>query len=207
MSQIIAFKSKQGVVLASDGRAIDFKLGGGAFDLEVRRLFQLTSHSAVLAGGAAQGESICQSLKTFIEQENPAGIESVYQTALPFLASEYEEYMRKSCEILPVDPIHHLYFILAGYSPDDSDSPFRLYLIWPKNKLPYLDGEEINSAFSVPRIMRLEYRLNEFSKNGASLDQVLAEVQQALESQSETQDEIGGPFAYATITKDGYQPA
>ena len=67
MSQIIAFKSKQGIVLASDGRAIDFKIGGGAFDLEVQRLFPLTSHSAVLTGGAAQGESICQSLKKFID--------------------------------------------------------------------------------------------------------------------------------------------
>jgi len=207
MSQIIAFKSRQGVVLASDGQAIDFKLGGGAFDLEVQRLFPLTSHSAVLTGGAAQGESICRSLKTFIEQEDLSDIESIYQAALPFLASEYEEYMRKSCEILPVDPIHHLYFILAGYAPENGDSPFSLYLIWPKNKLPYLDGEEIDSAFSVPRIMRLEYRLNEFSKNGALLDQVVAEVRLTLEKQAETQDEIGGPFAYATITKDGYQPA
>jgi len=203
MSQIIAFKSEQGIVLASDGRAIDFKLGCGPFDLEVQRLFPLTSHSAILTGGAAQGESICRSLKQFVEQENPSDMDGIYQVALPFLASEYEEYMQKNCEVLPVDPIHQLYFILAGYSPDNSESPFRLYLIWPKNKLPYLDGEEIGAAFSIPRIMCLEYRLNEFSKNGNSLDQVVEEVRKVLE----TQAEIAGPFAYATITKEGYQPA
>jgi len=207
MSQIIAFKSEQGIVLASDGRAVDFKLGGGPFDLEVQRLFPLTSHSAVLTGGAAQGESICRSLKHFIVNEDLSDIEGIYQAVLPFLASEYEEYMRKNCEILPVDPIHQLYFMLAGYSPEDSASPFRLYLIWPKNKLPYLDGEEIASAFSVPRIMRLEYRLSEFSKKETPLDQVVEEVRKVLEAQAETQDEIAGPFAYATITKDGYQPA
>ncbi|CAB5122060.1 hypothetical protein D3OALGA1CA_2641 [Olavius algarvensis associated proteobacterium Delta 3] len=205
MSQIIAFKSKEGIVLASDGKAIDFKIGGGAFDLEVQRLFALTSHSAVLTGGAAQGESICRSLKTFIEEEDLSDIDAIYQASLPFLASEYETFMRKTCEVLPVDPIHQLYFILAGYLPGNDEAPFRLYLIWPKNRLPYLDGEEISSAFSVPRIMRLEYHLAQLSNEGAPLDHVLTVVRQALENQAETQDEIAGPFSYATITRDGYQ--
>lgn len=89
--------------------------------------------------------------------------------------------------------------------PGNDEAPFCLYLIWPKNRLPYLDGEEISSAFSVPRIMRLEYHLAQLSNEGAPLDHVLTVVRQALENQAETQDEIAGPFSYATITRDGYQ--
>lgn len=205
MSQVIACKNQQGIILATDGKAIDFDPSGKMIDIKVDRLIQLTQYTAILTGGAAEGEKMCQTLKSFVSEEDVEDIEEVYGAALPFLATEYERFIRKHCEVLPLDPIHHVHFILAGYTEKDTQNPFRLYLVWTKKKLPQLDGDEITSAFAVPRIMRLEYNLNRYSKENRPLDVILPEIRKTLEKLSESQEEIGPPFSYAFITKEGFQ--
>ena len=116
MSQLIACKNKNGIVLAVDSMAVDFDGSGRLVERQVNRLFQLTARTAILTGGAAAGENMCRSLKDFVEQENLDDVEAVYNTALPFMASEYEQFMRKACQYPPVDPVleispggyHHL---------------------------------------------------------------------------------------------------
>lgn len=204
MSQLIACRNKNGIVLAADSKAIDFDPSGKMIDFQVDRLIQLSQHTAILTGGAAEGEKMCAALKGFLSEEGVDDIEEVYGAALPFLATEYERFMRKYCETLPLDPIHHVHFILAGYTEKVDQDPFRLYLLWTKKKLPQLDGDEITSAFAIPRLMRLEYNLNRLSKENKPLEQVLPEIQKTMERLSESQEEIGPPFSYAFITKEGF---
>ena len=40
--------------------------------------------------------------------------------------------MRKSCEVLPLDPIDQVHFVLAGRTGKTPEDPYRLYLIWTK---------------------------------------------------------------------------
>lgn len=204
MSQLISCKNKHGIVLAADAKGIDFNTKGEILEVKVERLFQLTKHSAILTGGAPEGANMCGALRDFVVSEGLDDIVDVHGAALPFLASQYEQFMRKECEILPLDPIHHVHFILGGYTEKDPKDTYRLYLIWTKKKLPQLDGDEIATAFTVPRIMRLEYRLNQFSKENAPLNQILPEVRTNLEKQANIQEEIGPPFSYAFITGEGF---
>lgn len=205
MSQVIACKNKKGIVLATDSKAIDFDPSGQMMDHTVDRLIQLTPYTAVLAGGAGEGVKMCHTLKDFLVKEDINHVEEVYGAALPFLATEYERFMRKYCEVLPLDPIHHVHFILAGYTQKDTHNPFRLYLVWTKKKLPQLDGDEITTAFAVPRIMRLEYKLNRLCKENRALDDILPEIRDTLEKLPESQEEVGPPFSYAFITTEGFQ--
>jgi hypothetical protein len=205
MSQIIACKNKKGIILASDSKAVDFNLQGNMVEVSIRRICQLTTHTAIITGGSAAGEKMCQSLKDFVGQESLLDIEDVYNAALPFLASEYERFMRKACEYLPVDPINQVHFILAGYSAKDTKNPFQLYLLWTKKKLPLLDGDEISGAYSVPRLMSLEYQLGQLRKAKKNIDETLPQIKSHLERQSEINDEIAGPFSFAFITRDGFQ--
>jgi hypothetical protein len=205
MSQLIACRNENGLVLAADSKAIDFDPSGKMIDIKVDRLIQLTQHTAILAGGAAEGEKMCHALKQFVTEEGVNDIEEVYGMALPFLATEFERFMRKACETLPLDPIHHLHFILAGYTEKDAQNPYRLYLIWTKKKLPQLDGDEISLAFAVPRIMRLEYKLSLLCKESRPLKEVLREIRKVLESLPETQEEIAPPFSYGFITEKGFE--
>lgn len=97
MSQIIACKSEEGIILASDSKAIEIDLQGNLAEHRIKRLLQLTPYSAILTGGAMQGATMCESLKDFLDQEKLEDIEDVCQVALPFMASEYKEFMRKNC--------------------------------------------------------------------------------------------------------------
>jgi len=205
MSQLIACQNGHGIVLATDGKAVDFNPQGKMIDLKVDRLVQISQHTAILTGGAADGVVMCHALRNFLEEERLDDIQEAYGAALPFLSTEFERFMRKRCEILPVDPIHHVYFILGGYTAKDPQRPFRLYLLWTKKKLPQLDGDEISFAYTAPRIMGLEYKLNQLCRENASLDYILPEIKKSMEKISKTQEEIGPPFSYAFITEDGFR--
>jgi hypothetical protein len=124
---------------------------------------------------------------------------------LPFLGSEYERFMRKECEMVPLDPLHHVHFILAGRSSKDAQDPYHLYLLWTKKKLPQLDGDEIGLAYSVPRRMGLEYRLNQLCKDNAALEEVLSVIRDTMEQLGQREDEVGPPYNYAIITKEGFK--
>jgi hypothetical protein len=207
MSQLIACQNAHGIVLAADGKATDFDPTGKMIELQVDHLVQLSRQTAILTGGAADGTEMCHALRNFLQEEKLEDIQEVYGASLPFLSTEFERFMRKRCEILPVDPIHHVYFILAGYSVKDLQRPFRLYLLWTKKKLPRLDGDEISYAYTAPRIMGLEYRLNQLCRENAPLDQVLLEVKKGMEKVAKTQEEIGPPLTYAFITRQGFRRA
>jgi len=205
MSQLIACKNRNGIVLAADAKGFDFTASGELIESSMERIFQLGPTSAILAGGTMEGEKMCRALKAFVAEEGLKEVEEIYGAGLPFLASEYDRFMRKHCELIPLDPIHQVYFIMAGRSVTRQEDPYRLYLIWTKKKLPQLDGDEITKAFTVPRIMRLEYRLHQLSKEDAPIDSVLSVVKEAMERLAADQEEIGGPFSFVSITEKGFQ--
>jgi hypothetical protein len=205
MSQLIAVKNTNGIVLAADSKALDSDPVGNITEYSINRLIKLSDHTAILAGGAVAGENMCRALKEFISEERLLDVEAVYTAALPFLASEYQQFMRKSCEVLPLDPIHHIHFILAGYSGKNIRNPFQLYLLWTKKKRPQLDGDEITSAFCVPRLIRLEHSLNQMAHSDAPLEKIYTEVRLGMEKQADIQEDVAGPMAYAMITRDGFQ--
>ena len=205
MSQIIACKNENGIILAADRKAVDFDPHGKMVAYSINRLWQLTPHTAIITGGSAAGEKMCESLKDFVRQEKMVDIEDVHSAALPFLASEYERFMRKACEYLPIDPINQVHFILAGYSQKATKNPFQLYLIWTKKKLPLLDGDEISAAYSVPRLITLEYQLNQRCKENENLAEILPQIKRHFEKQSSINPEISGPFSFAFITRLGFQ--
>lgn len=207
MSQLMACQNANGIVLAADGQAIDFDPQGRMIELTVDRLVQLSHHTAILTGGAADGVSMCHGLENFIREEGLDNIEEVYGAALPFLTTEFERFMLKRCEVLPVDPIHHVFFVLAGYTEKDPQRPYRLHLVWTKKKLPQLDGDEISFAYTAPRIMGLEYKLNRLCRENAPLGELLSIIKEGMEGVARTQDEVGPPFRYAFITRSGFQTA
>lgn len=203
MSQLVACRNAHGIVLAADSLVLDLDAKGTMVKGKTERFLPLGNHAAILAGGAPEGAAISRSLKRFIAEEALDNVEEIYRAALPFLASEYEVFMRKKCQVLPVDPLHHVHFILAGISSRDSAQPYRMYLLWTKKSLPQLDGDEIGLAYTVPRRMGLEYTLGQLCKENKPLDEILLMVRKHMEKLGQEQDEVGPPFAYAVITREG----
>jgi hypothetical protein len=205
MSQLIACRSRDGIVLAADSKAVDFDSSGKLQEHAIDRLVQLNQQTALLAGGAAAGTFMAESFQRFVAEESIDDVEDVFGAALPFLATEYEKFMRKTCEVLPVDPVHHVHFILAGVTRKDARNPFRLYFLWTKRKLPQLDGDAIETVFTVPRLIRVEYNLNRLCRDNVPMESIVPAIRAAMERQVEIQDEVGGPCTYAMIDAKGLQ--
>ena len=204
MSQIIVAQNVHGIVLAGENRAIQLDETGKEIQLDVNRLLPLTSHTVLLLAGAAEGRDMGNALKDFLTGEKLNDVQDIYGAALAFLSSEYERFMRKKCELLPIDPIHQVSFVLAGRTERDQTMPFRLYFLWTKKKLPQLDGDEISNAFSLPRRMGLEFQLNKMSKENAPLKEILKKMTEGME-QLKRKGEVNGPFSFGMITKEGFQ--
>ena len=204
MAQILAVRSFHGIILAAEDHAVQLNERGEEVTLKVKRLLPLSSQSMLLAAGAPEGIDMANSLKNFLQGEGLRDIQDLYGATLAYLSSEYEQFMRKKCEFLPIDPILYVSFILAGRTSRDEERPFRLYYLWTKKKLPQLDGEEIANAFSLPRRMALEYQLNQLSKGAASLEDILTAAKAGIEK-LRAQGEAKGPFSWAKITHDGSQ--
>ncbi len=204
MSQIIVTKNIHGIILAAENQALQLDEGGEEISLQVNRLLPLTSHCALLTAGAVEGIEMGNALRSFIQGERFNDVEELYGASLAFLSTEYERFMRKKCELLPIDPIHHVSFVLAGKTARDQAMPFRLYFLWTKKKLPRLEGDEISYAFSLPRRMGLEFQLNKICKENASLNEILKKVAEGVDRLKE-QGEISSSFSFARITQEGYQ--
>jgi len=205
MPQLIVTQSAEGIVLAAENRAIQINEKGEEISLRVNCLIQLSPQAALLVAGAPEGIDMGHTLKKFIQDEGVQDIQDLYPAALAFLSTEYERFMRKKCEILPIDPIHHVSFILAGKTDRDPGGSFRLYFLWNKKKLPQLDGDEITHAFSLPRRMGLEYQLNQMAKEKVPLKKIAETMKEGIQKLSK-QEEIQAPVSWALITSKGYQP-
>ena len=204
MSQIIVAQNIHGIVLAAENRALQLDENGKEISLQVNRLLPLTTHCALLTAGAAEGTEMGNALKSFIQGERLNDVEELYGASLAFLSTEYERFMRKKCELLPIDPIHQVSFVLAGKTAKDQGMPFRLYFLWTKKKIPRLDGDEISYAFSLPRRMGLEFQLNKMCKENALLKEILKKMTEGME-QLKRKGEVSGPFSFGMITQEGYQ--
>ena len=134
-------------------------------------------------------------------------IEDVYNAALPFLASEYERFMRKTCEYLLIDLINQVHFILAGHSEKNPNNFFQMYLLWTKKKLPFLDGDELSAVYSVTRLIAIEYQLSQLCKKNTNLADMGLLIRAHFEKQSIHNPEISGVFSIAGINRDGFYEA
>ena len=204
MSQIIVAQNVHGIVLAGENRAIQLDEKGNEVSLQINRLLPLFPHCALLISGSAEGRDMGSALKNFLVEEKLNDVQDIYGAALAFLSTEFERFMRKKCELLPVDPIHQVSFVLAGKTERDQVMPFRLYFLWTKKKLPQLDGDEISNAFSLPRRMGLEFQLNKMCKENAPLKEILKKMTEGME-QLKSKGEVSGPFSFGMITQEGYQ--
>ena len=204
MSQLIVAQSVHGIILGAEKRAVQVNEKGEEVSLSMDRLIPLAPACALIAAGAVEGVEMGKSLKEFLRGEGLSDVQDLYGASLAYLATEHERLMRKKCEILPIDPIHHASFILAGKTERDPERPFRLYYLWTKKKLPQLDGDEITNAFCLPRRMGLEYQLNQLGKANAPLEGILAKAREGMEK-LRMQGESSGPVAWARIDRDGYQ--
>jgi len=205
MTQALAAFNEHGIVLATDSRATRFSEDGAPEIFQVNKLFPLGTCCAILSGGAGVSVPLSLELRRVLARHRgPLDPEEIARFAQPFLSQGYARHLEKHG---PEPPgFRRLYFILAGYSKESPPPGFSLVLLGSEeNELP-LKVIPVQQVVVMPRNLGMEMRLFQAVNRGAPLDELLHLGRDFLEKQADLKEEVGPPFYFATITREGYQP-
>jgi hypothetical protein len=204
MTQALAGFDAHGMVLATDSRATRFDAAGAPEVFNVKKLFPLGPHCAILSGGAGVSVPLSLELRQVLARHR--GLldpEEIAQFALPFLSQGYGRHLDKHGPEAP--GFRRLYFILAGYSEALPPPGFSLVLLGSEeNELP-LKVIPVGRAVVMPRNLGMEMRLTQAVGREASLTELLELGKEFLEKQAALKEEVGPPFYFATITREGFR--
>jgi hypothetical protein len=203
MGQLIACAAADGVLVASDSRAVLFEPHGEERHITLDRLVPVTSHAVLASAGNWEAQEVCKDFAQFAKTEGLTEMDDLIQAAIPFFTGRYDEILRKMCEKLPPDPIINMYLLLAGYSKTTPEHPGHLFIIWDRPQPPKIEFNRVTDIFTLPRRMGLEFKLNELLKKKAPLAQVVDAAKAGMEKQAAQDEAIGPPFHYVTITAEG----
>ncbi len=203
MGQLIACAAAEGVLVASDSRAVFFEPFGEERAITIERVIPVTSHAVLASAGNWEAADICKDFADFVKSEGLVEMAELIKAAIPFFTGRYDEIMRKMCEKVPPDPIVNMYLVLAGYSKATPDHPGHLFVIWDRPQPPKIEYNRVTDIFTLPRRMGLEFKLNELVKKKAPLAQVVDAAKAGMEKLAAQDDSIGAPYRYVTITAQG----
>jgi hypothetical protein len=203
MSQLIACATPEGVMIASDSRAETFTTSGEEQFVQVDRFIPLTSHAVLASAGALEAQDLAREFADFVKDEGLKDIDAIIQAAVPFFTGKVDEFLRKACEKLPLNPVINMYMLLAGCSPEKSDQPGRLFIIWDRVQPPKIEFTEGTHIFTLPRRMGLEYKLNQLVASLASLADMVDLAKSAMEKLASQDQYVGPPFRYFAISQAG----
>jgi hypothetical protein len=203
MGQLIACATSEGILLASDSRTEFFEPDGEEKFITVDRLIPVAAHAVLASAGAEEGYELCRDFAAFAQDEGLKDIEALMDAAMPFFTGRYDEAMRKMCEKLPVDPLHNMYLVLAGYATDHPEHPARLFILWNRPKPPKIEFNQVTNIFTLPRRLGLEFKLSQMVAQKAPLAEIVAVAKAAMQKLAGQDEYIGPPFNFLTITAAG----
>ena len=203
MGQLIACAAAEGVLVASDSRAVLFEPFGDERIITIDRLIPLTSHAVLASAGNWEAADISREFTGFVKTEGLTDMDELIDAAIPFFTSRYDEILRKMCEKIPPDPIVNMYLLLAGYSQKTPEHPGHLFVIWDRPQPPKIEYNRVTDVFTLPRRIGLEFKLSDLVKKKAPLAQVVDAGKAGMEKLEAQDQTIGPPYHYVTITAQG----
>jgi|UniRef100_A0A7C3UZC2 hypothetical protein len=203
MTQALAAFDDHGLVLATDSRATRFTDGAHREFFSVDKLFPLGEAAAILSGGAGVSVLLTQALRRAIGQRRGLDdLEDIAEFALEFLSRGYAQYLRQHGP--EPEGFRRIYFILAGYLNHYPPPGYKIFLLGSEENEP-LKVMPVTNLVVMPRNLGMEMRLVKALGANAPLAELLAMSKEFLEKQAAAKEEVGPPYAYATITPAGYR--
>jgi len=200
---LLACATPEGIVIASDSRAEIFEPTGQERFVTIDRLTPVTSHAILASAGAMEAQDLARDFAAFAKDEKLADVDDLIKAAVPFFTGKVDDFFRKACEKLPLDPVINMYLLIAGYSLKTPDNPCRLFVIWDRVPPPKIESNQVTHIFTLPRRMGLEYKLNQLVASRAPLAEVVALGKSAMEKLASQDQYVGPPFRFLTVTQEG----
>jgi hypothetical protein len=202
MSQLVALKTTEHMIIASD-RRVEIRDGDNARASHHRKLFALGANAAITSVGAAIGIAISKKLSASIRQTISLTFKDLESFVLQVFQEEYDNFISRGTAWFADNPEAHRrasfalgakdpdgLFSLAFYVSEDHDQPFR--------KAPLLDASVV-----MPRRLGLEAKLARETECSSSLHNLKEITLQSLQQIEALDLAVGSPFDFALFDKSG----
>jgi hypothetical protein len=203
MTQIILYQARNGIVVATDSRAVRFTDHGDPHYLTVQKLFRLTPSTLLATAGAGYGLPLCQQFQQRVQQMRLHYADDVLELAIPFFQKEVERVQsRLPAEAFDAE-LTRLYVILAGYCSNRPASPLRFTLLASEHATDPLHALTTPHFICIPRRLNIEYRLNQLVVDEVSCEEVEGLCAKFLMQLAQNTAEVAPPFNFALVAADG----
>jgi hypothetical protein len=203
MTQALAGFNRRGIILATDSLATRYDDEGRPTYFNVEKLFPLSTHCAILSGGAGVSVPLSLALRQEIaKRRGLEDLEEIVDFSLMFLSRGYAHHLAHHGR--GEAGLRRIYFILAGFSPNLPPPGYHLALLGSEEDEP-LHPIQVGNVVVMPRNLGMEMRLFKALTGEADLGELLRQSKEFLEKMAEAKEEVGPPFHFATITAAGYQ--
>jgi hypothetical protein len=204
MTQALAAFTSEGVIMASDSRATRFNADGQMLYFGVEKLFPLGRYAGVVSGGSGVSVPLTHGLVREVERRRLVAIEDIVDCAADFLSHGYGRFLAEHGPE-PEAEFRRLNFILAGYSLEQEEHPYQIYLLESENNALPFQVHPVRPLVVMPRNLSMETRLFQAVQQGLPLEQLLELSKEFLIKMSTVQPGVGPPFVFATITRAGFR--
>ncbi len=195
MSQILAVRTEDGVVVATDSKAILF-LGDKRYTLTVEKLFKINSSLGIITLGLTYGIEMVRDFLDYLRKEGIKEFGDVCGVANTFFSSQFSKELKRAPHHIK-DLYKRLYIMIFGRSISD----YRITLFSTENyELPFLE-QKIESVVTIPRLPIFEIKIKKLAKELSLFD--LASYMLNYLRSCDNED-IGPPFYGAIVTDKGF---
>ena len=203
MTQILAYRSPEGIVLGADSRAVHYLADGSTSYSAVPKLFRLSPHVLLTTAGAGYGIALCRAFQTHVEQKGLWQFTEICYQALPFFRSELER-MRRSGLVAEGRPeLARVYFVIAGRDLDRNRDPFQLQLLGSEQPGEPLHVIPNTGIFAIPRQLAVEMKLFRMQQTHQPVSRIAPVIKRFLLELARTSDTVGPPLHLVVVDRNG----
>ena len=203
MTQLIVYKSSEGILVCTDSAATMFDDNNAVpCSFRVQKLFRITPGILMASAGAGYGLALCDSFRKFAQGKGLWSYEDIARVALPFLRSESDRFRHECNERSTIPEVERVYFIIAGVQPGAGGYQYRFCVIASDSFQQPLHFIKVPHFVVIPRKLGLEYRLNGLPR-GIALQEVEKICRNYLVKLANESEDVAPPFDFVRISKDG----
>ena len=157
MTQTLVGFNQHGIIMASDSRATRFDAQGRKEFFSVEKLFPLGRYAGVVSGGSGVSIPLTHVLRREVLRRGLLAVEDILEFAVPFLSEQYGDYLVQHGPEKE-EELRRLNFILAGYSLEDPEHQYQIYLVESENNALPFKVTPVQPLLVMPRNLSMEMR-------------------------------------------------
>lgn len=203
MTQILLYKGRHGISLATDSKAVAFVPDKKMEHMTVQKIFVLSSYAVLVTGGAGYGVLACERFQAHIKSQGQLSFEVIREQTVPYLREQINRIHAENIYAGERPDLERVYFLLAGFVPDSTGDPYRFELFGCEHFRDPLHPIETTQVVAIPRQMGIEFRLSRLPGTPSELEDVQTICEKFLIKLARETEEVGPPFYFVRIASDG----